>query len=110
MDLLRALNQDFAGMHETNPELQGRIDAYELAYRMQAEVPGVLDFQKETPATKEMYGLNDATTESFGKRCLMARQLVEKGVRFVQIYTPSQSWDSHTELEKRHRTNAQETD
>jgi hypothetical protein len=110
LELLRSYNQEYLGKHFTNPELQGRIDAYELAYRMQAEVPGVLDFQKETPATKEMYGLNDATTESFGKRCLMARQLVEKGVRFVQIYTPSQSWDSHTELEKRHRTNAQETD
>jgi hypothetical protein len=110
LELLRSYNQEYLGRHFTNPDLQGRIDAYELAYRMQAEVPGVLNYEKETAATREMYGLNDATTESFGKRCLMARQLVEKGVRFVQLYTPSQSWDSHTELEKRHRVNARETD
>lgn len=110
LELLRSYNQEYLGRHFTNPDLQGRIDAYELAYRMQAEVPGVLDFNKESAATRELYGLNDATTESFGKRCLMARQLVEKGVRFVQLYTPSQSWDSHTELEKRHRSNARETD
>src|SRR5260370_5171366 len=110
LELLRTYNQEYLQRHFTNPDLQGRIDAYELAYRMQAEVPGVLDFAKESTATKEMYGLNDSTTESFGKRCLMARQLVEKGVRFVQIYTPSQSWDSHTDLEQPHRTNAKETD
>jgi hypothetical protein len=109
-DLLRAFNQGHAARAAGNPELQGRIDAYELAYRMQAEVPGVLDIEKESPATRDLYGLDDPVTESFGKRCLMARQLVEKGVRFVQLYTPSQSWDSHTELEPRHRKNAQETD
>jgi uncharacterized protein (DUF1501 family) len=86
------------------------MDAYELAYRMQAEVPGVLDIEKESAATREMYGLNDVTTESFGKRCLMARRLVEHGVRFVQLYTPSQSWDGHTEVAKNHAKNAKETD
>ena len=110
LELLRSYNQEYLQRHFTNPDLQGRIDAYELAYRMQAEVPGVLDFGKESAATKEMYGLGDAATESFGKRCLMARQLVEKGVRFVQLFTPSQSWDSHTEIEKGHRKNARETD
>ena len=108
-DLLRVFNQSHAAQ-AGNPELQGRIDAYELAYRMQAEVPGVLDIDKEPASMREMYGLDDVVTESFGKRCLMARQLVEKGVRFVQLYTPSQSWDSHTELEPRHRKNAIETD
>src|SRR5205085_2762221 len=96
--------------HFTNPDLQGRMDAYELAYRMQAEVPGALDLARESAATKEMYGLDEPTTESFGKRCLMARQLVEKGVRFVQLYTPSQSWDGHTEITKNHTKNAKETD
>ncbi|MBI1790341.1 MAG: DUF1501 domain-containing protein [Acidobacteria bacterium] len=110
MDLLRAYNQQHLEAHFTNPDLQARIDAYELAYRMQSEVPGVLDIAQETEATRTMYGLNDPVTESFGRRCLMARKLVEKGVRFVQIYTPSQSWDSHTELERRHRQNALETD
>ena len=110
MELLRAYNQGFAEMHESNPDLQGRIDAYELAYRMQAEVPGVLDMAAEPAETLEMYGLNDPVTESFGKRCLMARQMVEKGVRFVQLYTPSQSWDGHTEIVKNHTKNAAETD
>jgi hypothetical protein len=110
MDLLRSLNQDYGSKHFTNPDLQGRIDAYELAYRMQTEVPGVLDIDSEPEATREMYGMNDATTASFGKRCLMARKLVEKGVRFVQLYTPSQSWDGHTEIVKNHTKNAAETD
>jgi hypothetical protein len=110
LDLLRSYNQSYLEKHFTNPDLQGRIDAYELAYRMQAEVPGVLNLEKETPATKAMYGLDDETTESFGTRCLMARQLVEKGVRFVQLYTPSQSWDSHTDLLKGHAKNAKEVD
>src|SRR5712675_2232584 len=77
---------------------------------MQAEVPGVLNLTKESQATKDSYGMNEPETESFGKRCLMARRLVEKGVRFVQIYTPSQSWDSHTDIIKGHTKNAQETD
>jgi hypothetical protein len=110
MDLLRAYNREFLGRHFTNPDLQGRMQSYELAYRMQAEIPGVLDIAGEPEVTREMYGLNDTMTESFGKRCLMARKLVEKGVRFVQLYTPSQSWDGHTEIVKNHTKNAAETD
>jgi hypothetical protein len=110
MELLRSYNHQYLEKHFTNPDLQGRMDAYEPAYRMQSEVPGVLDIEKESAATREMYGLNDATTESFGKRCLMARRLVEHGVRFVQLYTPSQSWDGHTEVAKNHAKNAKETD
>ncbi len=110
MDLLRSYNQDFISRHFTNPDLQGRMDSYELAYRMQAEVPSVLDIDGEPEATREMYGMNDPVTASFGKRCLMARKLVEKGVRFVQLYTPSQSWDGHTEIVKNHTKNALETD
>ena len=70
----------------------------------------MLDIAAESEDTKEMYGLNDPVTESFGKRCLMARKLVEKGVRFVQLYTPSQSWDGHTEIVRITLKNAQETD
>jgi hypothetical protein len=110
MDLLREFNGQHLRQHAGNPDLQGRIDAYELAYRMQAEVPGVVSIDGEQEATKEMYGIHDPVTESFGKRCLMARRLVEKGVRFVQIYTPSQSWDSHTDILKGHTKNARETD
>ena len=98
LDMLRALNTSYLDGNFTNPELQGRIDAYELAYRMQTEVPGVLNIDGESEETKKMYGLDDEVTKSFGTRCLMARQMVEKGVRFVQLYTPSQSWDSQTTL------------
>lgn len=110
MDLLRSFNAGHAQAHATNPDLQARIDAYELAYRMQAEVPGALDLAGESQDTLEMYGLNDPVTESFGRRCLMARKLVEKGVRFIQLYTPSQSWDGHTGIVKNHTKNASETD
>jgi hypothetical protein len=110
MELMRTLNADHLQRHPGNRELEGRIDAYELAYRMQAEVPGVISIDGENESTRELYGINDPVTESFGKRCLMARRLVEKGVRFVQLYTPSQSWDSHTDLLKGHTKNAKETD
>jgi hypothetical protein len=110
MELLRTYNHAYVEKNFTNPDLQGRIDAYELAYRMQTEVPGVLNLAKESQATREMYGIDDDDTRSFGTRCLMARQMVEKGVRFVQLYTPSQSWDSHTNLLERHAKNAKEVD
>ena len=110
MELLRTYNQAYIEKNFTNPDLQGRIDAYELAYRMQTEVPGVLNLAKESQATREMYGIDNDETRSFGTRCLMARQMVEKGVRFVQLYTPSQSWDSHTNLLERHAKNAKEVD
>jgi len=109
-DLLRAFDHSYLENHFTNPDLQARMDAYELAYRMQTEVPTVLDIDKEPATVREMYGLNDPVTESFGKRCLMARKLVEHGVRFVQLYTPSQSWDAHIDVKKNHLKNAQETD
>src|SRR5262245_214630 len=72
MEALRALNRGHAARHASNPDLQGRIDAYELAYRMQTEVPGVISIDGESEKTREMYGLQDPVTESFGKRCLMA--------------------------------------
>lgn len=109
-ELLRNLNQQYTREHPTNPELQARIDSYELAYRMQTEAPTVLDIDREPQPIREMYGLNEPVTESFGKRCLMARKLVEHGVRFVQLYTPSQSWDAHIDIRKNHLKNAQETD
>jgi hypothetical protein len=108
--LLRSFNQDYLQNHFTNPDLQARIDAYELSYRMQTAVPEVLDVDHESEALKDMYGLKDPVTESFGKRCLMARKLVQNGVRYVQIYTPSQSWDAHIDVRKNHLKNSQETD
>ncbi len=78
----------------------GHMDTYELAYRMQMEVPDVIDLKGETEATREMYGMNDKDTATFGRQCLLARRLVEKGVRFVQIF--SGGWDSHDYLERAH--------
>ena len=110
MKLLRTFNQQHLESHFTSPDLQARMDAYELAYRMQAKAPGILDVDQEDEALKQSYGIHEEDTESFGRRCLMARKLVEKGVRFVQLYTPAQSWDSHTGLYKGHAKNARETD
>ncbi len=108
-ELLRSFNRAYLDRHFTNPELQARIDAYELAFRMQAEVPRVLNIDEETEETQRMYGLYDDKARSFGTRCLMARKLVEHGVRFVQLYTPSQSWDGHVDIIWNHRKNSAET-
>ena len=78
--------------------MQARIDGYELAYRMQAEVPGVIDLSQESPQTHAMYGLDEMETREFGRQCLMARRMLESGVRFVQIF--SGGWDSHDYLER----------
>ena len=107
---LRGLNTAFQQERPDNADLQARIDSYELAYRMQLEVPRVLSIDSEPDAVKEAYGLNDPVTASFGRRCLMARKLVEAGVRFVEVFTPSQSWDAHADIKKNHKKNASETD
>ena len=84
------------------------MQSYELAYRMQMEVPGVIDLNGESEKTKESYGLNQKETAEFGKQCLMARRLVEKGVRFVQIF--SGGWDSHDYLERAHAARIRSVD
>ena len=76
------------------------MESYELAYRMQTEVPGILDLEGEGQATLDMYGIGSAKTDSFGRKCLLARRLVEKGVRFVQAYAGN--WDSHDYIERAH--------
>jgi uncharacterized protein (DUF1501 family) len=109
-EALRQLNAAYREARPDNADLQARIDSYELAYRMQMEVPRVLSIDAEPESVKEAYGLNDPITASFGRRCLMARKLVEAGVRFVEIFTPSQSWDAHGDIRKNHEKNARETD
>lgn len=101
LDLLDALNWADAERHPHDGELAARMEAYELAFRMQAEVPGLLDLGTEEPATLEMYGVGQAETDRFARRCLLARRLVAAGVRFVQIYEAG--WDSHDYLERAHR-------
>lgn len=109
-ETLRGMNGGYGALHEDNPDLRARMNSYELAYRMQMEVPRVLSIDAEPEKVKEAYGLNDPVTASFGRRCLMARKLVEAGVRFVEIFTPSQSWDAHGDIRKNHEKNARETD
>jgi hypothetical protein len=87
LDLLAKLNRGHQKRHPDHEELAARMDSYELAFRMQAEVPGVVDLDRETEATRRQYGLDEEGTAEFGRRCLLARRLVENGVRFVQLYS-----------------------
>jgi hypothetical protein len=98
--IVRRMDQSHREARPGNPELDARLSSYELAARMQMSATDALDISQEAAATKEMYGLNNETTASYGRRCLMARRLVERGVRFVQIYIESQIWDNHANLEK----------
>ena len=100
LDQLAMLNDLHAKKHPQHAELQARMESYELAYRMQTAVPGVVSIDQESEKTKEAYGLNRKETAEFGRQCMMARRLVEQGVRFVQIF--SGGWDSHDYLEKGH--------
>ena len=90
------------------------MDSYELAFRMQAHAPEAVDLTKESPATQKLYGLHDPRTAKFGTRCLMARRMVERGVRFVQVYSggghSDQTWDAHGDVQKNHTQHCGETD
>lgn len=96
LDFLRRLNDAHLQRYPQSTELKARISNYELAARMQTAVPQALDVSAETDATRRLYGLDNKTTEDYGKRCLMARRLVEQGVRFVSVYLQSQPWDTHS--------------
>ncbi len=96
--LLHKMDLAHKNSHAGNVELEARIANYELAARMQMEATNALDLSKESESTKEAYGMNEERTASYGKRCLMARRLVERGVRLVQIYIESQIWDNHNKL------------
>ncbi|QDT10624.1 DUF1501 domain-containing protein [Planctomycetes bacterium K23_9] len=100
LDLLAKLNQQHLTGRPGRSELAARMGSYELAYRMQSEVPGILDIDGESRSTLDMYGIGDAKTDRFGRKCLLARRLVEKGVRFVQAYAGN--WDSHDYIERAH--------
>ena len=100
LDRLAQLNANHAAQHPDHAELQARMESYELAYRMQMSVPGIVDIASEPKHLKVAYGLDRKETAEFGRQCMMARRLVEQGVRFVQIF--SGGWDSHDYLEKGH--------
>jgi hypothetical protein len=103
LDFLRTLNRHHAAQWPSDEELDARIESYELAFRMQSEAPGIVDLRNESEATQRLYGMDDKVTAKFGGNCLLARRLVEHGVRFVQVYCGSGSgWDAHTGLEENH--------
>lgn len=114
LDALGAYNEDHSASRSDNTDLAARIASYELAYKMQSTAPEAVDFAKETEATRRLYGMDDPKSELFGRQCLLARRLVERGVRFVQIYSGGNhndaNWDAHGDLVQNHELHAGETD
>ena len=114
LDFLHQLNDEFLRERPQEQELAARIRSYELAYRMQSEATEAVDLAKETEATKALYGMDKPETEIVGRQCLLARRLVERGVRFVQIYSGGgvfdQSWDAHNGMVANHEKRAREID
>jgi hypothetical protein len=110
LDLLAELNADHKSRHPGELELDARIAGFELAARMQLSATDALDLSKETAETQKLYGLDIATTKPYGMRCLMARRLVERGVRFVQIFMSGQPWDTHTNNAAGTRSCCEQTD
>ena len=114
LDLIKRLNRGNLERMGQVSQLEATISNYELAFRMQAEVPDLLSLKDESPSTKKMYGLDDPETEEFGRQCLLARRMVERGVRFVELLSPRREgvdrWDQHQRIIKDHRTNARATD
>src|SRR5262245_45955784 len=106
LDLLADLDRRHQKATPDNTELEARLASFELAFRMQSHAPEAVDLSKETAATKKLYGLDDKLTEKFGTRCLLARRLVERGVRFVQVYSGGghndENWDAHGDVNKNH--------
>ena len=114
LDLLHRLNQEHLGSRSHESELAARIHSYELAYRMQTSAAEVVDLDKEDEKTREMYGLNNNLTSDFGRKCLITRRLIEKGVRFVQLYSGGghgpDTWDGHIDCITNHELHGYETD
>lgn len=114
LDLLAELNTSHLANHPGGTELAARIHSYELAYRMQSAVPDAVDLGGETRRTLEAYGVGKQPTDEFGRNCLIARRLVERGVRFIQLYSGGghleETWDAHASVEKNHGQHGAEVD
>ena len=109
LDLIQQINREQLAGTGPDAALDGRIESFELAFRMQTEAPGLQDISTESEATQKLYGLDNRVTEDFGRQCLMARRLSEKGVRFVQV-SHTYKWDQHADLMRDHSQNAREVD
>jgi len=114
LDTLRERNQDHMATRSENSELAARIASYELAFQMQTHAPEAVDFTRETKTTLEEYGIGQSRTDDFGRKCLLARRLVERGVRFIQIYSGGahndDNWDAHSDIVANHTKHAGNTD
>jgi uncharacterized protein (DUF1501 family) len=111
LDLLADLNRHYAADKSADSALAARLNTYELAFRMQAAAPEAVNLSSESEATKQLYGMDRKETEKFGSMCLLSRRLVERGVRFVQLYSGSNSgWDAHTDIEGNHSKLCRGTD
>jgi hypothetical protein len=113
---LASANREYAASHPGDSVLSARVRSYELAARMQASIPEAIGFDNESEATKRLYGLDAPVSEAFGRNCLLARRLLERGVRFVQLYhggafgSPRINWDAHEDIVENHRTQAASLD
>ncbi len=109
LDLLKRSTRSTSNIAGRTRHLEGRINSFELAYRMQAEAPDIMDISHETKETLALYGIGEDRTDNFGRQCLLARRFAEKGVRYIQC-THSYKWDQHENLKKGHTHNALEVD
>ena len=109
LDMLQNINRRHASLRSADPELEARIQAFELAFRMQSKAPDAFRVEEESEATKKLYGLDEEVTSEFAWQCLLARRLAERDVRFVQC-THSYKWDQHAQLFEKHTQNAKEVD
>jgi len=114
IDLVQKLNHEHQASHAGNSDLDARIASYELAFQMQTHAPEAVDISRESDATKKLYGIGEKTTDYFGRQCLIARRMVERGVRFIQLYSggghQQESWDAHYGLHENHSLHCAETD
>lgn len=114
LDLLQSIDAPMLERHPHDAELRARLATYELAFSMQRHAPEAVDLASESKATQNLYGLDEPRTEPFGRRLLLARRLIERGVRFVQVYSGGghndENWDAHTNVKTNHELHASETD
>jgi hypothetical protein len=109
LDLMAKLNDEHMRRHTRDAEFANRMQSFELAFRMQKEATEVVDLSRETKETQQLYGIDQPRSKSYGSKCLMARRLVESGVRFVQVYSDGE-WDAHDNLEENHTHHCAATD
>jgi hypothetical protein len=111
LDLVRRLNAEHLRARDFDQELSARVNTYELAFRMQSAAPELVSLEKETKETLALYGIGETETDEFGTRCLLARRMIERGVRFVQLYSgATEGWDAHKDVLQNHTTLCRRTD